>query len=249
VPGYEKAPPAREPEILGRGPLHEGFAQPSSPTPRISPVVPKAPPAPIRETPPDVKPEGDNVVWIPGYWMWDDERGDFIWISGFWRVAPEGRKWVPGYWARVEGGHRWVSGFWADVRRPTVPYVEAPPATLEMGPNVPPPDDNYQWVTGIWLSRDDRWLWRPGYWLAPRPGWIYTPTSYYWTPRGYLCAGGYWDRDLMTRGVPFAPVYLPRSLCASPDFVYTPNYPISIGAALGSFWARPGWGYYAFGDY
>lgn len=32
--------------------------------------------------PPDQKPEGDDVAWIPGYWAWDDERNDFLWVSG-----------------------------------------------------------------------------------------------------------------------------------------------------------------------
>src|SRR5262245_50607794 len=80
VPGYEKGARMKEPEILGRGPLHEGYAQPSTTTARPGPVVPKAPPAPIREVPPEERPDGDNVVWIPGYWMWDDERSDYLWV-------------------------------------------------------------------------------------------------------------------------------------------------------------------------
>src|SRR5262245_23567508 len=91
VPGTEKRAKPQEPEVLGRGPLHEGFAQPSDPSPRPAPVVPKAPPDPVREVPPDQKPEGDNVVWVPGYWMWDDDRRDYLWVSGFWRVPPPGR--------------------------------------------------------------------------------------------------------------------------------------------------------------
>lgn len=238
-----------QPEVQGRGPLHEGFAQPSDPTARPAPVVPKAPPEPVREAPPEQKPEGDNVVWIPGYWMWDDDRRDFLWVSGFWRVPPPNRKWVPGYWAKAEGGHRWVSGFWAVADQPAVPYTESPPATLEIGPNQPAPDESYQWIPGSWLPRDERWFWRPGFWVAPRPGWVFTPARHCWTPRGYVFVGGFWDRDLLTRGLPFAPVYIPPSLCASPNFVYTPTYTLSIGACLGSLWARPGWGYYAFGDY
>src|SRR4051812_13120149 len=55
------------PEVLGRGPVHEGFAQPSD-APQAGPVAAKAPPDPIPEQPPEVRPEGDNVVWVPGYW-------------------------------------------------------------------------------------------------------------------------------------------------------------------------------------
>src|SRR5688572_25885266 len=55
------------PEVLGRGPIHEGFAQPSE-APKAGPTAPKAPPDPIPEQPPEERPEGDNVVWVPGYW-------------------------------------------------------------------------------------------------------------------------------------------------------------------------------------
>src|SRR5262245_18645053 len=95
------------PEILGRGPVHEGFAQPNV-APQPGPKAPKAPPDPIPEQPPDQKPEGDNVVWVPGYWAWDDDKSDFLWVSGFWRVPPAGRKWVPGYWHKGDNGWQWV---------------------------------------------------------------------------------------------------------------------------------------------
>lgn len=250
VPGVEKGAPAMDqPEALGRGPIHEGFAQPSDPTARPAPVVPKAPPAPVRESPPEQKPDGDNVVWVPGYWMWDDDRRDYLWVSGFWRVPPPGRKWVPGYWVKVEGGWRWVSGMWTATDQPAVPYTEAPPASLEAGPNQPAPGDSYQWIPGSWLPRDERWLWRPGCWVAPRPGWVFTPSRYCWSPRGYRFVNGFWDRDLQTRGLPFAPVFIPPSLYAAPNFMYTPRYALNVRACLGSLWARPGWNYYAFGDY
>ena len=38
-----------------------------------------------------VKPDGANVVWVTGYWAWDDMRKDFIWISGIWRDTPNHR--------------------------------------------------------------------------------------------------------------------------------------------------------------
>src|SRR4051794_3220896 len=68
VPGGEDA---ARPEVQARGPVHEAFAQPGEVRPRPSPVAPKAPPAPVNELPPDVRPEGDNVAWVPGYWAWD----------------------------------------------------------------------------------------------------------------------------------------------------------------------------------
>ena len=61
-------------------------------------IVPKQPPTPIEEVPPDMKPEGGNPTWIPGYWSWDDDRRDFIWVSGVWRSPPAQHRWMPGYW-------------------------------------------------------------------------------------------------------------------------------------------------------
>ena len=70
-------PELNEPEgvqVLTQGPIHEAFAEPVLYDPKPGPVVPKASPAPIAELPPDQKPVGANVQWIPGYWAWD-ERG------------------------------------------------------------------------------------------------------------------------------------------------------------------------------
>ena len=68
--------------VLASGPIHEGFAQPYDAKPQPGPVAPKKPPEPIPEIPPDQKPEGNNIQWIPGYWSWDTDKNDFIWISG-----------------------------------------------------------------------------------------------------------------------------------------------------------------------
>ena len=65
--------------------------------------------------PPDQKPAGQNIQWIPGYWAWDVSRNDFLWISGIWRKPPPNSQWVPGYWHEVDGGHQWVSGTWIPV--------------------------------------------------------------------------------------------------------------------------------------
>src|ERR1051326_8529942 len=61
-------------EVLTRGPVHEAFAETVTFDPQPGIVAPKSPPAAIEELPPDQKPEGANVAWIPGYWAWDDER-------------------------------------------------------------------------------------------------------------------------------------------------------------------------------
>ena len=91
-------------QVLTRGPIHEAFAETVTFDPEQGIVVPTPPPAAIEELPPDQKPEGANVAWIPGYWGWDDEGSDFLWVSGIWRALPPGRQWVPGYWGESGQG-------------------------------------------------------------------------------------------------------------------------------------------------
>jgi hypothetical protein len=74
-------------EVLTRGPVHEAFAETISFDPDPGIVAPQSPPAEIEEVPPQQKPEGKNLAWIPGYWAWDDERNDYLWISGIWRAT------------------------------------------------------------------------------------------------------------------------------------------------------------------
>ena len=87
---------------MTRGPVHEAFAAPLVHDPKPGPIVGKTPPKPVEEMPPDQRPEGDEVQWIPGYWQWDAGRNDFLWISGVWRDPPPGCQWVPGYWTSVD---------------------------------------------------------------------------------------------------------------------------------------------------
>ncbi|MFQ3651016.1 MAG: hypothetical protein SNJ75_11835 [Gemmataceae bacterium] len=232
-----------EPEVQARGPVHEAFAMPAEGFAKPGPSIPKAPPEPIPEVPPEEAPQGEGAVWIPGYWAWDEDRGDFLWVSGIWRIAPPGRKWVPGYWSRTDSGYAWVSGFWAPTGEEELPYYEAPPAPLAVAPSLPPPDEFATFVPGIWIWRE-RWLWRPGYWLDPRPDWVYCPPRWCWTPRGYLFCSGYWDRPLVGRGVLFAPVWFGRVR----PVVFTPRFVVGVNPLVNHLWIRPGFGY-AFGDF
>src|SRR5438128_285507 len=59
-------------EVLARGPIHEAYGQPVEREPTAGPIIPKAPPQPVPEQPPDLKPEGANVQWMAGFWAWDD---------------------------------------------------------------------------------------------------------------------------------------------------------------------------------
>src|SRR5262245_48233219 len=241
VPPFDRdAPPGDPPAVPGpevdaRGPIHEGFAQPGGLPPRAGPVIPKMPPEAIDERPPEVRPEG-NVVWVPGYWAYDEDRMDFVWVSGFWRLPPAGRKWVPGYWAQAPGGARWVSGFWADAAVNQVPYYDEPPVPLDNGPSVPAPDESYFYVPGWWAPFDGQWRWSAGFWCAPRAGLVYTPARCLWTPRGFVYCPPFWDRPWGKRGLPFAPVYFRNKPWTRPGWAFRPSYAINPGVALSSLW-------------
>ena len=96
--------------------MHEAFATQIQANPTAGMVVSKKPPQTIKEIPTDVRPKGDLVSWIPGYWAWDDADSDFIWISGIWRQSPPGRQWVPGCWIYQGNDYQWRAGFWAEGR-------------------------------------------------------------------------------------------------------------------------------------
>ena len=123
-------------ETLTRGPLHEAFAEPIVADPIPGLIVAVEPPPPINELMPEFRPDGDDAIWIGGYWGWDQQREDFIWISGVYRVPPPGHQWVPGYWHRVADGWQWGQGFWLEDIAESIVYLPPPPATLENGPSI-----------------------------------------------------------------------------------------------------------------
>lgn len=234
-------------EVLTRGPVHEAFAEPVTFDPQPGIVVPKEPPPAIEEVPPGEKPAGD-VIWIPGYWGWDDERKDFIWVSGIWRQAPPGLRWVPGYWRKADNGNQWVSGFWSKEGEQSVQYLSQPPTSLEVGPSTESPSPDHFWVPGSWVWYETRYVWRPGYWSLAQPGWVWTPANYSWTPSGYVFNDGYWDYPLDDRGCLFAPVYAPLSYwSAQPRYV--PNVLVNVDGLFANFFVRPHYCHYYFGDY
>src|SRR5262245_13024541 len=224
-------------EALAKGPVHEAFATTSEESDE-TPIVPKQPPEPIEEMPPDQKPEGVNVQWIPGYWHWEEESERYIWISGFWRDPPPGRLWVPGSWREVKGGWQWVPGFWQepDAEQPqqaAIEYLPEPPESIEVGPSVAAPSATSFYVPGSWIWRG-RYVWRPGFWIEHRPGWVWVPAHYCWTPIGYVFVNGYWDFLLTHRGVLFCPVAFTRPVYVQRTFVYTPVFVVSKPALIGA---------------
>lgn len=234
-------------EVLTRGPVHDAFAQPISVQPAPGPIVPKEPPPPIPENPPEQKPDVPNVEWVPGYWAWDAQQGQFIWISGVYRVPPQDRTYVPGYWASAADGWRWVPGYWSAGKLQDTPYTPEPPASLDEGPITQAPNADSMYVPGAWLWQGDRFVWQPGYWSAAQEGRVWMPPNYLWTPRGYAYVDGYWDYPLQNRGVMFAPVYFNQPLWNNSNWAYQPSYVLSPGNFLDSAFTN-GPGFY-FGNY
>lgn len=233
-------------ETYNRGPLHEAFAQPIANDPAESPVVAKQPPDPVNEAPPDEKPEGNDVEWIPGYWAWDDDLGNFLWVSGLWRDMPPGRQWIPGYWQEVEGGYRWIHGMWQAEETQELAYLPQPPASLEQGPSSPQPDDNHFWIPGNWVYQNANYQWRPGYWSPFQENWVWIPAHYVLTPGGYVFVPGYWDYEFADRGMVFAPV----AFASPPVAVYTPVVVVNTWQNFFvNLFVGPRRGAYFFGNY
>ena len=240
---------ASDTDVLARGPVHEAFAEMISPDPEPGLIVPKAPPEPIDELPPEWKPEGDDVEWIPGYWFWDEERADFMWVSGVWRRVPPGRRWVPGYWQAVAGGHQWTPGFWGAVEESVVTYLDAPPESLDTGPSSPAPTEDMFWMPGAWEFHTTAYRWRPGCWHPFRADWTWVSARFIWTPRGYIYIPGYWDYTLTRRGFLFAPVYFSNTVYLRPGFAYRPTFWIGADAMLLHLFVSPACQHLYFGDY
>ncbi len=237
-------------DFLTRGPLHEAFAGPYEAIATPSIIVEKDPPEPINELPPDHRPEGSNVLWISGYWAWDEDRSDFLWISGVWRKTPPGQRWVPGYWEELDRGNRWISGFWANDKLADVEYLPPPPETLEQGPSSPAPQVDYFYIPGNWVHTSNDYQWQPGYWAKSQPNWVWSPSQYAWTPGGCVYQQGYWDYDVASRGVMFAPVYYNQPVYLSSNYSYRPQYAIDTGVNLFvHLFVRPNIRQYYFGDY
>lgn len=236
-------------QVLTRGPIHEAFAMSSMEGAAAGVVIAKAPYDPIAELPPDQRPEGANVAWIPGYWGWDDDRSDYIWVSGVWRDIPPGRQWVPGYWAPVQNGVQWISGFWGEVAQTEVTYLPQPPEPLEVGPSSPAPGSDSIWAPGCWVWQQSRYYWQPGYWVVQRPDWVWTPAQYTWTPRGYVHVPAYWDYDMMHRGVMFAPVYYDQPVYRRSGYYHSPSTIIDMAAILTSLFVHRRSHHYYYGDY
>ena len=250
--GQDAVPPPPTPEgieVQARGPVHEAFAGPTS-EPAPTPAVPKQPPAAIDEIPPAEKPAGD-MIWISGYWGYDDERKDFLWVSGTWRKAPPGKQWVAGYWREQGTDWQWVPGFWATASKQDdqeVTYLPAPPAAPQMAAPVKPPSEDVFYVPGTWVWNGSTYAWRNPHWARIQPGYVWVPDHFRWTPAGYIHIVGYWDLPLKSRGILYAPVIISPSVVRV-GFSYTPAYAVRDTIVVDAMFIRPTTCHYYFGDY
>src|SRR5690348_4751308 len=56
---------------------------------------------------------GEGFIWVPGYWAYDYDYGDYYWVPGTWVEAPEaGYLWTPAYWAWNGNGFIFHDGYW-----------------------------------------------------------------------------------------------------------------------------------------
>jgi hypothetical protein len=235
--------------VLTRGPIHEAFAQQTEEVLKPGATAPKQPPDPIEEIPPEAKPEGEGVEWIPGYWHWDEERSGFIWISGVWRVVPAGMRWVPGYWTLLDGRYRRVPGMWVSAEAAELAYQPQPPESVEIGPSSNRPSEDCFWVPGCWVYQSTRYCWRPGYWTPFLANRVWIPSYYSWSPGGYVFVDGYWDYPFAARGTLFCPVYFGVHHYTRPSFCYRPCVVLSAADVFVHLFIRPGCSSYYFGDY
>ncbi len=233
-----------QPEALTRGPVHEAFAEQINSNPSLGILVAQAPPEAIDEIPPEYKPEGDNIVWIPGYWWWDEDASDYLWVSGVWRAVPPEQQWVAGYWTEADGGFQWVSGFFTSQQPDQLVYQEAPPISLDNGPTMPAPSDEHFWNPGHW---DTGYQWHAGYWQPLREDWVWIPSRWVATPHGCCFVPGHWDYQLASRGQLFAPVRFADP--CPPQYVYQPTCAIQPSVLTMHLFVRPRWRTYCFGDW
>jgi hypothetical protein len=239
-------------QVLTGGPVHEAFAKPVSMDPQAPIIVPQQPPQNLQEVPPGERPAGADIVWVPGYWAWDETRNDFIWVSGCWRNAPPNTYWVPGHWLQAGNGWEWIGGFWQPITaqpQQELEYLPAPPAPIEVqAPGLPPTPD-LVWVPGCWYWEQGQFIPRHGYWIAPQLGWVWVPSHFAWTPRGYIFVPGHWDHDMDNRGVLFCPTFFPLDVRVSVGFVFSPSLCVDLGMLQLNLFVYPRYNHYCFGDY
>lgn len=231
-------------QVLKEGPIHESFVTQEFGN-YILEVVPYQPPPNINEEPPPPQSETSGAIWIPGYWYWSRDEGDFIWVSGVWRKPPLHHHWIQGLWMNYQFGWVWLKGFWSKAVESELVYIsEPPPDPLNENVPLPPsPADSYIWIPGYWDWQSDSqaYRWLSGRWSLIGQQLQYVPAQYYWREKGYFLVPGFWDWTLEERGAAFADISIAQEdrelIVFEPSvtlnslqivkklFPYWPNYP------------------------
>ncbi len=130
------------------GPFTEAFATPLEVNPQPGPVIKKEPPPAIEEMPPDQKPDGDNVVWIPGYFSWKTIGKISFGLVACGAMCRPTKRGSPAIGAKCPRAISGRPGFWTSAKKAEVNYLPAPPQSLEVGPNISAPSGNFLLGTG-----------------------------------------------------------------------------------------------------
>ena len=62
------------------------------------------------EAGPNIEAPSDNHNWIPGNWMWRNDR--YAWRAGYWAPVRADWSWTPAYYRWTNRGHVYVNGYW-----------------------------------------------------------------------------------------------------------------------------------------
>lgn len=71
--------------------------------------LPVAPPATL-EAGPNIAAPSQDMVWIPGCWVW--ARRHYAWSPGYWTAAQADWEWSPDYYVWTPRGWVFVDGYW-----------------------------------------------------------------------------------------------------------------------------------------
>ncbi|GAB5406195.1 MAG: hypothetical protein Aurels2KO_44260 [Aureliella sp.] len=248
APSIQSQPIQSRGELVDRVVLHEAFATAAQGVVSAGPIVREAPPEVIVERP-AAPPSGTNVAWIDGYWAWHPVRQTYYWISGLWREIPPGRVWVAGQWFSAPGGYQWSNGYWESATSPAPVFAKRPPNSMEAGPTSAGQAGSF-WIPGEYVWQNDTYVFQPGYWTEHQERFVWQPATYIQTPSGYAHVSGYWDFELETRGVPFAPLSVPVEMARQMRLSVSPSVLLAPEATLClHMFTQPGDSHYYFGSY
>jgi hypothetical protein len=88
--------------------LGSSLAVPLATYAAVSVDIDVAPPAPRYEE----APVREGYVYTPGYYQWDEGRGQHVWVKGDYQRERRGEHWVPHQWTEQNGKYHFDEGRW-----------------------------------------------------------------------------------------------------------------------------------------